>query len=380
MAGMRIVASILVGLALTAGRAQETKPAAPAVTAIGDVHGDFETLRMLLRKTGLTDARDRWAGGKRHWVQTGDFLDRGAGSRRVMDLLMRLEEESKAAGGQVTVLLGNHEVMNLTGDLVSTTREEFAAYQDLEDAAERGKSRQRILALLKRGSPLLVSGYLSELSRALDAASFDRFFPPGFFGHRSALRPTGKYGRWLLTHKFVHREAGALFLHGGLSQAYGFIPVEQLNSEMRLGVLRYRAALEQLEKLGVFDEAFGFRELLWLMSSERKAGGPRPELREAFREIDSVWNGVAFSEDGPLWYRGLANGDERGLWRTVEEICRWHGVERIVIGHTQPESLRVEPRFGNRVILIDTGMNQAVYRGTPSAVLIEPTKPVQVWE
>ena len=31
-------------------------------------------------------------------------------------LLMRLEREAKASGGQLVTLLGNHEVMNLIGD------------------------------------------------------------------------------------------------------------------------------------------------------------------------------------------------------------------------------------------------------------------------
>jgi hypothetical protein len=51
-----------------------------------------------------------------------------------------------------------------------------------------------------------------------------------------------------------------------------------------------------------------------------------------------------------------------------------------VIGHTQPPSLRVESRFQNRVILIDTGMNQAVYHGRPSAILVLPGAEVKVWE
>ena len=41
----------------------------------------------------------------------GDILDRGDGERHCMDLLFKLRDEARAAGGQVHVLLGNHEVI-----------------------------------------------------------------------------------------------------------------------------------------------------------------------------------------------------------------------------------------------------------------------------
>lgn len=360
--------------------AQQAAEPRTQVTAVGDIHGDHETFCSLLRKAGLLGADGSWSGGTRHLVQTGDFLDRGAGSRRVMDLLRQLEREARTAGGKVTVVLGNHEAMNLCGDLVSTTTEEIAVYADLEDPAEREARKTRILGLLASGSPLLRSNYLKQLGRVLDARTFEQFFPRGFFGHRKALRPTGPYGRWLLEHDFVHREAGALFLHGGLSNMAGFRSVEDLNRGVRDGLTLYFRGLEELETLGVFDEALGFRELLWLIDAERRVGPVDPKLVEPFRRIDDAWNSLAFHTEGPLWFRGLAQLNERTIAPLVEELCRFHGVERIVIGHTQPASLRVELRCSNRIVLIDTGLNQRVYRGTPSAVLIEPGRELRVWE
>src|SRR4029450_3105980 len=108
-------------------------------------------------------------------------------------------------------------------------------------------------------------------------------------------------------------------------------------------------------------------ELSYLLGAELKAGPAKQELRAAWARLDDLYGGVLFSADGPLWYRGLATAPERTLWRTLEDILRAQDADRIVIGHTQPQNLMVEGRFGNRVILIDTGMNQAVYRGHPSA-------------
>ena len=97
------------------------------VVAVGDVHGDYGGFVEVLRSAGVIDQKLRWTGGKTHLVQTGDVPDRGADSRKAMDLLMNLEKQAAKAGGQVHALIGNHEAMNLYGDLRYTVPGEFAA-------------------------------------------------------------------------------------------------------------------------------------------------------------------------------------------------------------------------------------------------------------
>src|SRR6476619_2557951 len=107
------------------------------VVAVGDVHGDYTRFVAVLRSAGLIDEKGRWTGGKAHLVQTGDVLDRGADSRKVMDLLMSLEKQAAKAGGHVHALIGNHEARNLYGDLRYTTAEEFAAFKTGQSAEVR---------------------------------------------------------------------------------------------------------------------------------------------------------------------------------------------------------------------------------------------------
>src|SRR5262245_12315929 len=85
------------------------------LVAVGDVHGDLAQLVTVLQDAGVVDAKQRWVGGKTHLIQTGDRVDRGADSRAVMDLFIRLEKEARKAGGAVHCLLGNHEAMNMLG-------------------------------------------------------------------------------------------------------------------------------------------------------------------------------------------------------------------------------------------------------------------------
>src|SRR5207248_1697127 len=135
--------------------AQETAPATPReppvakrqeteqdvwtgverIVAVGDVHGDYEQFTGVLASAGLIDGHGDWTGGKTHLVQNGDIVDRGPDSRAVMDLLMKLEKQAAAAGGAVHALIGNHEAMNVYGDLRYVSPGEFASYAHGPDAS-----------------------------------------------------------------------------------------------------------------------------------------------------------------------------------------------------------------------------------------------------
>jgi hypothetical protein len=85
------------------------------IVALGDVHGGYDRLVHLLTAGGLIAADGGkpggyvWAGGQRILVCTGDLIDKGDKSIEVLDLMMSLEEQARAAGGEVVVMLGNHE-------------------------------------------------------------------------------------------------------------------------------------------------------------------------------------------------------------------------------------------------------------------------------
>lgn len=80
---------------------------------VGDVHGALGKLQTLLRGAGLTGPGDEWTAGGAHLAFLGDYLDRGPDGLGVVRFVRRLEAQARAAGGQVTALLGNHEVMFL---------------------------------------------------------------------------------------------------------------------------------------------------------------------------------------------------------------------------------------------------------------------------
>ena len=80
------------------------------VWAFADAHGVLSGLESGLRAAGLVDDRLHWAAPPgTALVGCGDYIDRGARSREVIDLLRRLESEALEAGCRTVFVRGNHE-------------------------------------------------------------------------------------------------------------------------------------------------------------------------------------------------------------------------------------------------------------------------------
>ena len=297
------------------------------VVAIGDVHGAYEQFLAILRAAGLIDRRDRWAGGRARLVQTGDVVDRGPDSRKVIDLLRRLEREAARAGGRVHALLGNHEFMRLVGDWRYVSPGELKAFQTADSANLRERAHDIFAAEAARQA--------KAENRPFDARDYrTQFFKEIALGHletQMAYGREGDYGRWIRNLVPAVRINGILYLHGGVSDTVADLGCDGLNAEVQ----RDMASL------------------------------PVPAGR--------LMSLLSSTEDGPLWYRGMAAEPEETFAPTLDSILRRMKARAVVIGHTPTAKGQVTTRFGGRVILIDTGMlNGEFYPGgVPSALEVD---------
>ena len=87
--------------------------------AISDIHGQFDTFIELLKNNEVIDSQGKWAFENGHFVVAGDIFDRGPQVTEVLWFLYDLEKQAENKGGKLHVLLGNHDVMVLNGNLRS---------------------------------------------------------------------------------------------------------------------------------------------------------------------------------------------------------------------------------------------------------------------
>ncbi|KAJ3124190.1 hypothetical protein HK100_011318 [Physocladia obscura] len=119
---------------------RQTQAALQRIVAVGDYHGDYPQVAKVLRMAGIIDSTGAVLKAMQPtvFVQTGDVVDRGPDTIALFELMQRLYngstmfhsyQESSASGliGMFP-LLGNHEIMNLQGDLRYVTAEDYASF------------------------------------------------------------------------------------------------------------------------------------------------------------------------------------------------------------------------------------------------------------
>jgi hypothetical protein len=294
------------------------------IVAVGDVHGAFDHFVTILREAKLIDSRRRWIGGRAIFVQTGDVTDRGPDSRKVIDLLRKLVGEAQKAGGQVHALLGNHEGMRLLGQYRDVGPGEYAAFRSPD--AESLRNRYYELALADTETRSKAAGV--EFDPRAFRTQFFETTPLGFVEMQLAFAPTGEYGRWLRERDTMVKVNGILFMHGGVSATVAPLGCAGINARVR----------QELEMVPL----------------------PDPETT------------LVSGAEGPLWYRGLADGAPGIGPAEVDAILTAIEARAVVVGHTVPDGFRIRSRFGGRVVQIDTGMLDGGFYpgGVPSALEI----------
>jgi hypothetical protein len=238
----------------------------------------------------------------------GDVVDRGPDSRKAIDLLQGLEKEAARAGGAVHMLLGNHEIMRVLGDLRFVTPGEYTAF--VTSRSEEIRSR------------------IIEAQPAEERELLLKETPLGSIEMRVAFGRDGTYGKWLRGLNAVVKINGVLFVHGGISPAMAGLSCDAINATVR---------------------------------------------SELTNDIDKTraapLSSLSASEDGPFWYRGLAQPEAAAA--QVDGILAQQRVRAIVIAHTVTPDGRIRANFGGKVFQIDTGMQPAyVPAGRASALEI----------
>jgi len=344
------------------------------VVAIGDIHGAHKQFQALLEELKLIDEQENWTGGKTTLISLGDLLDRGAESRKVIDLVIKLQQQAKSVGGQVIQVLGNHELMVTTGDLEYVSKEEFSAFANKDNSEERA---------------LLLNDYKlqhQELSAQAVEDDFNQKYPLGYIGFVKAFSPEGKYGKWLRSAMPVVKVNDSIFVHGGLSSSLWDLSIENINKTVE-EVWEYQDIVQSLTEQNVLPITNNYWNRAAYLNAElekyvlkiknknkskhrnkNKQITP-PSWYPDFLRLSELNNSHAFQDTSPMWYRGNVYCHPYSESFSVERILKKLDATRIVVGHT-PLYKNILSRMDNQIVMADTGMLVEVYRGNATALII----------
>jgi hypothetical protein len=226
------------------------------------------------------------------------------------------------------MVLGNHEIMRMTGDLRYVSPGEDAEFRTAKSARERDNYFETYLETLRAESkdfnrPDLALGFRQQ---------WEQSFPLGRAELIRAFSARGAYGRWLRQRPVALVAGGSLFVHAGISPKYLLWDNERFVERM-------------LRDLDLPDPAAG---------------------------------GFLADELGPFWWRGAAQQPEEELEAHMDELLKRWGVRRMVVGHT-PQKGAVTPRLGGRILLADVGLS-SLYSGARACLVIERGRAMMLLE
>jgi hypothetical protein len=353
------------------GAALAPEEPSKSVIAIGDVHGDFDDFVAILQHSGLIDKEHHWAGGTNTLVQVGDLLDRGPKPRDVMDLLIALEKEASKDGGRVEPLLGNHEMMNIMGDLRYVTPENYASFADANSEERRSSAYKEYINWREKHSALL-----AELPQPMELteAEWMARHPAGFIEQRDAFSPKGSYGKWLRGHAALAEINGVIFLHGGISPSVASMKLNVINSRIRDEISAFDACKQYMVDERLILPFFNLQEITAIVQAEISAEQKSkvasvPELRSKISEFLQFPDWLSVRTDGPLWFRGYDQWSDAEGNSQIDKILQSINAEHFVTGHTVQKGGSIRSRFGGKVLLIDTGMLSSYYPGGKASAL-----------
>ena len=190
--GRWLLATLLLALALPglAAAIQDDWQGVERIVAIGDIHGDYDNYIAVLKNAGVINRRGRWAAGKTHVVQVGDIPDRGPDTLKIIEHLQKLEKQALKAGGRLHLLIGNHEHMNITGDLRYVHPGEYEAFENRNSKQLRKNYYAYVVKKIEQQRATLLAGGDDASHLPVPDEDFKRDWynehPLGFVEHRLA--------------------------------------------------------------------------------------------------------------------------------------------------------------------------------------------------
>lgn len=243
-------------------RPEWRQPQPEKVFVMSDPHGRLDLVVSLLQNNGVIGHDLRWAFGANHLVVIGDIFDRGPDVTQIFWLFYKLEAEAASAGGAVSVMLGNHEPMELAGDM----RYAKPKYKLLQE---------------QLGMP-----------------------------YRSLFGPDTELGRWLAKRNTMQIVGHNLFVHAGIShELYDLnMPIPALNDT--ISSVLFMKSKERKAHSALCKLLYGNRGPVWyrglVLKDKKWSPLPADSLEMVLRRHDAsrIFVGHTIFKDIRRFYKG----------------------------------------------------------------------------
>lgn len=229
---------------------------------MSDPHGRLNLVVSLLQGNGVIDKNLNWCFGSNQLVVIGDVFDRGYDVPQIFWLLYKLEAEAEAQGGRVTMILGNHEPMELAGDM------------------RYAKPKYKMLA--------------EKLG----------------IEYRSLFGKDTELGRWLSTRNAIQQIGRFMFVHAGISGEFyeRNIPIAEVNDA--ISSVLFMKSKERKAHSELCKFLYGNRGPIWyrgLVLKTRKwspLGSDSLDMVLQRYDIDRIFVGHTIFKDIKRFYKG----------------------------------------------------------------------------
>lgn len=331
---------------------------ADRIVVIGDLHGDYGAYRDIVSAAGVSDREGHWSGGRTTLIQMGDMTDRGPSSLAIMRDLRALAPQAERHGGQVIVLVGNHEAMNVIGDLRYVSEGEYAAFRDRNSQVRRDR--------VYEANRAAIEAFYSTTEPPLDAdqarSAWLASYPLGMAEHRLAWSPGGEIGSWVKQLPAAVLLDGTLFVHGGLSAEYSVHPLDEINRMVD-------EALAQAESspTSILEDPLG---PLWYRGNVFREAAEAEDLGLAVEGGGAVNLSLCedprLPADAPTVEEQVCRIGRPSIQDELDLVLSTYGADRMVVAHT-PSLEGIVSVADGRLIRTDTGIS--TYYGGPHSYL-----------
>jgi hypothetical protein len=304
---------------------------AQRIVAIGDLNGSLEALLGILRGLRLIGRNNQWVARGTHLVQVGDLFNRGGGARSAFELLLKLKKQAPARKSQVTVLLGNHEVMTAMGNEAYCSVDEYLSFAtEAQKRAWPGKVRKAMGRIYRDHAP---GGPILPLNPRVEAWKVEN--APGQSAMRRSLGPRGRLGRPLRKLPIALMLGDSVFSHAPLTPRWARLGIDGLNDATRQA----------------WDSAPAF-----------------------YRDLPA--GSILDDSNGPLWNRDLITSQSARTRKQLTSSLQHLGAKRMIVGHTMTRHIKggkdgvIKLCQRGKLVCIDVGLGRST-PGPCTALVIE---------